>query len=68
MNWFETKKTDKQLQDELKALCDKIIAQQYSSSRDMDRYEELLLEIYKRNLRPCIKLVPQSISSQKIKN
>ncbi len=60
MKWFqETKKTGKELQDELKALCDKCIAQQYMSSYDENRYEKLLRNIYARNLEPCIKLIPK---------
>lgn len=59
MTWFRKEKTDKELQDELKALCDKVIAQQLGWQRDFDRYEELLLEIYKRGLVPVIKLQPR---------
>jgi len=62
MSWFKKEKivlTDKQLQDELKALCQKIILKQYSSSLDENRYEKLLYEIYKRNLIPEMTLSPR---------
>jgi len=60
MKWFKQhQQTDKELQDELKALCEKVIVSQYSSFDDMSRYENLLREIYKRNLTPEAKLVPK---------
>lgn len=59
MSWFKiTPKTDKELQDELRALVDRIVSCQFISVRNEERYEELLYEIYKRNLIPCVKLVP----------
>lgn len=61
MSWFEEKiKTDKELQDELRALCETIVVKPYSTSTDMDRYEKLLTEIYKRNLTPSVKLSPSN--------
>ncbi len=60
MNWFKkTPQTDEELQAELKALCLKVIAKQYTSVGDMDRYEELLREIFLRKLEPCMTLKPE---------
>jgi uncharacterized protein YdiU (UPF0061 family) len=52
-------KTDKELQDELRALCDKVIVDQYWSIYEAERYEKLLREIYSRNLTPVTKLIPR---------
>ena len=45
-------KTDKDLQSELKALVQTVLAQQYISSEQSRRYESLLKEIYDRGLEP----------------
>ena len=52
------KKTDKDLQAELKALCNRIIGEQLVWRGDWDRYERLLKEIYERNLEPEAKIRP----------
>ncbi len=51
------RKTDKELQAELKALVDKIVVNPYHSPYEFDRYESLLKEIYNRGLEPETKLV-----------
>ncbi len=56
MKLFKKNKTDKELQDELKALCHRVIADGYATVDRMDRYESLLLSLYERNLTPEIKL------------
>lgn len=52
------RKTDTELQNELKALCAVIVARQYGWSGDWERYEKLLVEIYKRDLTPEMTLKP----------
>ncbi len=60
MSWFEQKtQTNEELQAELKALCMKVIAKQYTTVQDMERYEELLRVIYLRKLEPCMTLEPK---------
>ena len=48
-----------ELQAELKALCRKVVAQQFPYSQDMRRYEELLKEIYLRGVEPEDTLIPK---------
>jgi len=67
MEWFnkgKLVKSDKDLQDELQALCDKIIGQQMGWSEDWSRYESLLREIYRRNLTPITRLQPTSLTKK----
>jgi len=54
MSWFKDEpKSDLELQAELKAICHKIEAQGgCSTSSDINKYEDLLIEIYKRELEP----------------
>lgn len=55
--WYTQKqKTDKELQDELKAFCQVMEIKNYLSFADEKRYEALLFEIYSRNLIPCTTL------------
>ncbi len=64
MNFFTPiikMKSDKELQDELRALCDKMIALQIYSYDDIERYEYLLKQIYSRDLEPITKLVPKKL-------
>jgi len=61
MNWFkETPKTDKELQDEMTAFCKTVIVKNYMSFSDESRYERLLKEFYKRNLKPNMELERQT--------
>ncbi len=52
-------KTDKELQAELRALCNTIVPRGGGWDGDWDRYENLLAEIYKRGLKPEIWLMPK---------
>ncbi len=52
----ETPKTSQELQAELQALCDRVVAVQYITPSDSSKYEHLLLEIYKRGETPKTKL------------
>lgn len=57
LNLFKKKpKTDRELQAELKALVHTIYAQQGMSISDREKYEKLLVEIYKRGLEPGVKI------------
>ena len=59
--WFNKKlKTDNELQAELKALVDVVIAQGRIFGSDANKYEQLLREIYNRGLEPAAKLVPKN--------
>lgn len=55
----KTEKTDKELQDEIKALVNKVIIMQRMSEVDQDRYEKLLYTLYQRNLTPADLLEPK---------
>lgn len=57
MIWGKVK-TDDELQIELRALVERIIAQQYMSTYQGERYERLLQEIYRRGLEPIRLLRP----------
>ena len=52
--FWKKEKTNQKLQAELKALCQRLVAQQGYSLDDMDRYEELLRELYLRGEEPEI--------------
>ena len=62
MNWFKKlfepapPRPMSEIQAELRALLDKIYAQQFGYSDDMRRYENLLREIYSRGIEPDVKL------------
>ncbi len=59
MSWFKSEpKSERELQAELKALCDRVIVQNFAYSSDMARYEDLLYEMYLRNIEPAVKLEP----------
>lgn len=55
----KTEKTDKELQDEIKALVNKVVIMQRMSEVDQDRYEKLLYTLYQRNLTPADLLEPK---------
>jgi hypothetical protein len=64
MTWFKDLfkdemqlKTDEALQAELRALVERLVAQQRYSVSQMDRYEKFLQEIYKRGLTPEVTLI-----------
>lgn len=48
----EPPKTTGDLQSELRALCDRVVATQMMSVADSQKYEQLRLEIYKRGQEP----------------
>lgn len=55
MGWFEKKiedLTDDELQARLVALVERLTATQTAIYSDLERYERLLAEIYKRGLTP----------------
>lgn len=51
-------KPTKELQAELKALCNKIIAQQVMYHSDGEQYTKLLKELYMRGVEPITTLKP----------
>ncbi len=54
------KKTDEELQAELKALVYTMVGFSSYNVTNKERYEKLLKEIYMRNLEPCILLKPSN--------
>ena len=57
--WRRGEETNQELQAELKALVQRVVAQQGHSLDDMDRYEGLLRELYLRGEEPEIILGPK---------
>ena len=55
---FIRSKPTKELQAELKALCRRIVIDDYCSlESNYNRYEKLLVELYKRNEKPCALII-----------
>lgn len=55
MSWFEKKVdelTDQELQAKITALVERLVGVGAGYTDELDRYERLLAEIYKRNLKP----------------
>jgi hypothetical protein len=57
--WRRGEETNQELQAELKALVQRVVAQQGHPLDDMDRYEGLLRELYLRGEEPEIILGPK---------
>lgn len=56
---WKKEKTSRELQAELKALVQRLVAQRGYSFDEMDRYEELLRELYLRGEEPETILKPK---------
>ena len=52
LTFWKKEKTSRELQAELKALVQRLVAQRGYSFDEMDRYEELLRELYLRGEEP----------------
>lgn len=52
LTFWRKKKTSRELQAELKALVQRLVVQRGYSFDEMDRYEELLKELYLRGEEP----------------
>jgi len=52
LTFWKKKKTSRELQAELKALVQRLVAQKGYSFDEMDRYEKLLKELYLRGEEP----------------
>ena len=55
----ETPKTDKELQDDMRAFVNTVLVKNYMTFTDEERYEKLLREFYHRNLVPEMQLKRQ---------
>lgn len=59
LTFWKKEKTSRELQAELKALVQRLVAQRSYSFDEMDRYEELLRELYLRGEEPETILKPK---------